>query len=280
MNASVRVRVGIHSGEGRLLDGDYVGLDVHRTARITDVGHGGQVVLSEAARALVSAALPPEAALRDLGEHRLKDLERPERLFQLVAPGIPADFPPLRSLDTRKHDLPAQVTSFVGRQRERDQLVELLGSCRLVTLTGPGGTGKTRLAIEVADGCIDAFADGVHFVPVATISDSDLVLPTVAARLGLREAPARPVRAVLIDYVEQRAMLVVLENFEQIVQAALTVRELLAAAPQLRVLVTSREPLRIAGEQEYPVPPLGLPNGHARRGAEEQRGVDSVRSAW
>jgi class 3 adenylate cyclase len=187
-DAAVGVRMGIHSGEGRLLDGDYVGLDVHRTARITDAGHGGQVVLSDAAHALAAAALPPEAELRDLGEHRLKDLERPERVFQLVAPGMPADFPPLRSLEKRQHDLPAQVTSFVGRQRERDQLVELLGSCRLVTLTGPGGTGKTRLAIEVADGCIDAFADGVHFVPLATISDADLVLPTVAARLGLREA--------------------------------------------------------------------------------------------
>jgi len=186
-NASVRVRMGVHRGEGRLLDGDYVGLDVHRTARITDAGHGGQVVLSDAAHVLAAAGLPPEAALRDLGEHRLKDLERPERVFQLVVPDLPADFPPLHSLEARQHDLPAQVTSFVGRQRERDQLVELLGSCRLVTLTGPGGTGKTRLAIEVADGCIDAFADGVHFVPLATISDADLVLPTVAAQLGLRE---------------------------------------------------------------------------------------------
>jgi class 3 adenylate cyclase len=251
-NASVRVRMGVHSGEGRLLGGDYVGLDVHRTARITDASHGGQIVVSEAAHALAAAALPPNAALRDLGEHRLKDLERPERVFQLVAPGMPADFPPLRSLEKRQHDLPAQVTSFVGRQRERDQLVELLGSRRLVTLTGPGGTGKTRLAIEVADGCIDAFPDGVHFVPLATISDADLVLPTVAARLGLREAPALPVRAALIDYMEQRAMLLVLDNFEQIIEAALTVGELLAVAPQLRVLVTSREPLRIAGEQEYP----------------------------
>jgi predicted ATPase/class 3 adenylate cyclase len=275
-NASVRVRMGVHSGEGRLLGGDYVGLDVHRTARITDASHGGQIVVSEAAHALAAAALPPNAALRDLGEHRLKDLERPERVFQLVAPGMPADFPPLRSLEKRQHDLPAQVTSFVGRQRERDQLVELLGSRRLVTLTGPGGTGKTRLAIEVADGCIDAFPDGVHFVPLATISDADLVLPTVAARLGLREAPALPVRAALIDYMEQRAMLLVLDNFEQIIEAALTVGELLAVAPQLRVLVTSREPLRIAGEQEYPVPPLSLPNGHAGRGADELRAVDSV----
>jgi predicted ATPase/class 3 adenylate cyclase len=275
-DASVRVRMGIHSGEGRLLDGDYVGLDVHRTARITDAGHGGQILLSDAAHALAAAALPPEAGLRDLGEHRLKDLERPERVFQLVAPGVPAYFPPLRSRETRQHDLPAQVTSFVGRQRERDQLVELLGSCRLVTLTGPGGTGKTRLAIEVADGCLDAFADGVHFVPLATISDADLVLPTVAAQFGLRDAPASPVREVLIDYVKQRQILLVLDNFEQIIDAAGTVGELLVAALRLSVLVTSREPLRIAGEQEYPVPPLGLPNGRAERGPEELRSVDSV----
>jgi predicted ATPase/class 3 adenylate cyclase len=275
-NASVRVRMGIHSGEGRLLDGDYVGLDVHRAARITDAGHGGQVVLSDAAHALAAASLPPEAALRDLGEHRLKDLERPERLFQLVAPGLPADFPPLRSLETRDHDLPAQVTSFVGRQRECDELEDLLTSSRLVTLTGPGGTGKTRLAIEVADGCIDAFADGVHFVPLATLSDADLVLPTVAAQLGLRAAPASPVRDVLIDYVKQRQILLVLDNFEQIIQAATTVGELLAAALRLRVLVTSREPLRIAGEQEYPVPPLALPSGRAGRAPDELRNVDSV----
>ena len=275
-NASVRVRMGIHSGEGRLLDGDYVGLDVHRTARITDVGHGGQVVLSDAAHALAAAALPPEAALRDLGEHRLKDLERPERVFQLVAQGMPADFPPLRSLEKRQHDLPAQVTSFVGRQRERDQLVELLGSCRLVTLTGPGGTGKTRLAIEVADGCIDAFADGIHFVPLATISDADLLLPTVAARLGLRVAPGSPVREALIDYVKQQQILLVLDNFEQIIEEAAAVGELLAAAVRLSVLVTSREPLRIAGEQEYPVPPLTLPNGRAWRSPDELRSVDSV----
>jgi hypothetical protein len=233
-------------------------------------------VLSDAAHALAAAALPPEAALRDLGEYRLKDLERPERVFQLIAPGMPADFPPLRSLEKRQHDLPAQIISFVGRQRERNQLVELLGSCRLVTLTGPGGTGKTRLAIEVADGCIDAFADGIHFVPLATISDADLVLPTAAARLGLREAPASPVREVLIDYVKQHQMLLILDNFEQIIEAAATVAELLAAALRLSVLVTSREPLRIAGEQEYPVPPLALPNGHAGRSPDELRSVDSV----
>jgi predicted ATPase/class 3 adenylate cyclase len=275
--AAVRVRMGIHSGEGRLLDGDYVGLDTHRTARITDAAHGGQVLLSDAARALAAAALPSGAALRDLGEHRLKDLERSERLFQLVAAGVPADFPPLRSLDTRQHDVPPQVTSFVGRQRESAELVELLSSCRLVTLTGPGGTGKTRLAIEVADGCVDAFADGVHFVSLATISDADLVLPTVAAQFGLREAaPASPAGEVLIDYVKQRQILLVLDNFEQIIEAAATVGELLAAALRLSVLVTSREPLRIAGEQEYPVPPLALPNGGVGRGPDGLRGVDSV----
>ena len=160
-DAVVRVRMGIHSGEGRLHGGDYVGLDVHRTARITAAGHGGQVVLSDAARVLSEGSLPPGATLRDLGEHQLKDLERPERLFQLVAPDLPAQFPPLRSVPGRPHNLPAQVTGFVGRARERQQLVDLLRSCRLLTLTGPGGTGKTRLAVEVAAGCVAAFGDGV-----------------------------------------------------------------------------------------------------------------------
>ena len=272
----VRVRMGIHSGEGRLLSGDYVGLDVHRTARITAAGHGGQVVLSDAARVLSEASLPPGATLRDLGEHRLKDLERVEHLFQLVAPDLPAQFPPLRSVPGRPHNLPAQITGFVGRARERQQLVDLLRSCRLLTLTGPGGTGKTRLAIEVAAGCGAAFGDGVHFVPLATITNPDLVIPTIATTFNLREGPARPVLDALIGHLGQRTMLLVLDNFEQIIDAAPVVGELLAAASQLTLLVTSREPLGIAGEQEFPVPPLRLPNGSARLGIEELRGVESV----
>ena len=275
-DAAVRVRMGIHSGEGRLHGGDYVGLDVHRTARITAAGHGGQVVLSDAARVLSEGSLPPRVILRDLGEHRLKDLERPERLYQLVAPDLPTQFPPLRSVPVRPHSLPIQVTGFVGRAQERMKLVELLHSCRLLTLTGPGGTGKTRLAIEVAAGCATAFSDGVEFVPLATITSPDLVIPTIAATFDLREGPARPVLDALIGHLSQRTMLLVLDNFEQIIDAAPAVGQLLAASPQLTLLVTSREPLGITGEQEFHVPPLALPTSGARLGIEELRGVESV----
>jgi predicted ATPase len=274
-DAVVRVRMGIHSGEGRLQGGDYVGLDVHRAARITAAGHGGQVVLSDAARVLSESSLPPGVTLRDLGEHRLKDLDRAEHLFQLVAPDLPAEFPPLRSV-TGPHNLPAQITGFIGRSQERLQLVELLRSCRLLTLTGPGGTGKTRLAIEVAAGCAAAFPDGVHFVPLATITNPELVMPTIAATFNLREVPARSALEALIGHLSQRSMLLVLDNFEQIIGAAPVVGELLTAASGLTVLVTSREPLGISGEQEFPVPPLRLPNVAADLQPEELRQVESV----
>jgi predicted ATPase/class 3 adenylate cyclase len=273
-DAAVLVRMGIHSGEGRLLDGDYVGLDVHRVARITSAGHGGQIIVSDAARALAEAALPNDVRLHDLGDHRLKDLERSEHLFQVVAPGLQPEFPPLRSLVTRPHNLPAQVSSFVGREREKDELLELLRASRLVTLTGPGGTGKTRLAIETAAAALDDCADGVFFVPLATISEVDLVVPTIATVLNIRESATSPILERLIEHLAGRALLLVLDNFEQVIDAAPTVSALLAATPRVKVLVTSREPLRVAGEQEFPVPPLTLPDDEA--GPQELLAVDSV----
>ncbi|MBA2275683.1 MAG: adenylate/guanylate cyclase domain-containing protein, partial [Chloroflexi bacterium] len=234
--ATVRVRMGLHTGEGRLLGGEYVGLDVHRTARIVTAGHGGQVVVSDAARALAEARLPPGASFRDLGEHRLKDIDRSEHLFQLAADGLATEFPPLRSLTGRPNNLPAQMTSFVGRDLEKQQLLEHLAASRLVTLTGPGGTGKTRLSLEAARALLDRFADGVYFVPLATISDPELLVITLAATLGVREGPARPIREGLIEYLRDRTILLVLDNFEQLLSAAPTVGELLAAAPRLRVL--------------------------------------------
>jgi predicted ATPase/class 3 adenylate cyclase len=271
----VRVRMGIHSGEGILLDNSYVGLDVHRAARITTSGHGGQVLLSDAARALAEGSLPEGVGLRDLGEHRLKDLERSEYLFQLEAHDLAAEFPPLRALGAR-HNLPAQVTGFVGRTREKQHVLELLGSSRLLTLTGSGGTGKTRLALEVAAASLDDFVDGIFFVPLAPISDADLVVPTVASTLGVRESPARPIRDALIEHLGERAVLLVLDNFEQLLAAAPTVGELLAAAPRVKALVTSREPLRISGEQEFPVPPLALPDVGAQTGLDELQAIDSA----
>ena len=274
--AVVDVRMGLHSGQGPRLGSTYVGLDVHRVARIAAAAHGGQIVLSDATRALAAPSLPTGVELRDLGAHRLKDLEGTERLFQLVSPDLPSDFPPLRSLGASRN-LPTELTSFVGREREKRELLELLGANRMVTLTGPGGTGKTRLSIEVAAASPDAPWEGVNFVELAPISDPELLIPTIAATLGVREIASRPIRDRLIERLRERSMLLVLDNFEQLTRAAPAVGDLIAAAPDLKVLVTSREPLRIPGEQEYPVPPLEVPDTQAETPLEQLLSVDSVR---
>ncbi|HEY5521421.1 MAG TPA: tetratricopeptide repeat protein [Candidatus Limnocylindrales bacterium] len=252
--AEVKVRMGIHTGEGALSDADYVGLDVHRAARIAAAGHGGQVLVSDATRALAGDSMPARAALRDLGEHRLKDLPAPIRLYQLVVDGLDSDFPPLRSLG--RGNLPATLTSFVGREREIADLGELLSRARLVTLTGPGGTGKTRLSIEVARKAEDGFPGGAWFIPLETITDPDLVLPAIGRGLGIKEDTSRPVLEALSDALRSRSVLLVLDNLEQVVDAAPQISSLLQAAPAPRVLCSSREALRVSGEQEYPVQPL------------------------
>src|SRR6266581_4498988 len=185
--ARIKVRMGLHTGEGTVVAGDYEGIDVHRAARIAAAGHGGQVVLSGTTAALARGARPEGVRLLDLGQHRLKDLEEPEHISQLVAPGLPADFPPIRSLDARPNNLPADLTTFVGRQAEMVSVMDLLGTNRLVTLTGPGGTGKTRLALHVASRVLHHFVDGVFFVPLASIADPSLVVPTIAEALGVKE---------------------------------------------------------------------------------------------
>jgi predicted ATPase/class 3 adenylate cyclase len=259
-DAPVRVRIGLHTGEGTLGARDYVGLDVHRAARIAGAGHGGQVLLSETTRSLTAASLPNEASLRDLGPHRLKDLERPEHLFQLVLADLPSDFPPPRTLDARPNNLPAQLTSFVGRGEELGDVTRLLGRTRLLTLTGPGGTGKTRLSLEVAARRLLDHADGVFFVELGPITDPSLVPSTIAGAMGVPEEAGRPVLDTLRDHLRDRDLLLVLDNFEQVVEAAPMVEELLAAAPGLTVMATSRVVLSVRGEQEYPVPPLHLPD--------------------
>ena len=191
--ARVRVRMGLHTGEGRPAaaesGADYVGIDVHRAARIAAAAHGGQVVLSAATRSLVHDALPDGASLKDLGTHRLKDFADPEPLHQLVLEGVPADFPPLRTLDRTANNLPGQLTTFIGREREVAEAARLLGDgTRLLTLTGPGGTGKTRLSIEIASELLDRFPDGVYWVPLAPLADPALVVPTIATSLGLQDS--------------------------------------------------------------------------------------------
>jgi predicted ATPase/class 3 adenylate cyclase len=260
--AVLRVRMGIHTGEPILVADDYAGLDVHRAARICAAGHGGQVLLSQATRDLLGAELPFGAGLRDLGDYRLKDLSRSERLFQLAIPGLPAEFPALGALGPGNVHLPVQLTSFVGRQRELAEARTLLQrkEVRLLTLTGPGGTGKTRLAVQVAGELQGSFPGGVFFVALAPVNDPGLIVPTIAKALGIRETAGESLLESLTRHVGDRRLLLVLDNFEQVLSAASAVVDLLAACPRLTVLATSRAVLHVSGEQVYPVPPLSLPD--------------------
>src|ERR687895_1374711 len=258
--AAVRVRIGLHTGSVTIAGGSYAGLDVHRAARIMAAAHGGQVLLSEVTRALAAEALSEVVTTRDLGEHRLKDLDSAERLHQLVAPGLATDFPPIRTADAVRMNLPVQPTSFLGREREIGEVSTLLENARLVTLTGPGGTGKTRLAIECGARLADQFPAGVWFVPLAPIVDSDLVPMAVAQALRAPEHPGRTPLERVLDLLGQQESLMLLDNFEQVTDAAGTVASLMAGAPRLAMLVTSRFVLHLAGEQEYPVPPLAVPD--------------------
>jgi class 3 adenylate cyclase len=259
---TVRVRMGIHTGEPTMVAQDYAGLDVHRAARICSAAHGEQVLLSESTRALLGEDLPSEVGLRDLGEHRLKDLTDPQRLYQLIIPGLPADFPALRVAGAHLLSIPAQLSSFVGRQGELAEARKLLerSEVRLLTLTGPGGTGKTRLAVQAAAELVGAFSDGVVFVELAPVTDPGLVAPAIAQALKVREAPGQTLLESLTQHISDRRLLLVLDNFEQVLSAAPLVVELLVACLRLKVLVTSRAVLHVSGEHAYPVPPLSLPD--------------------
>ena len=255
----VRVRMGLHAGEAQGSAAGLVGLDINRAARIAAAAHGGQVVVSDAVRSLVSADLGEGISLRGLGSHRLKDLREPQPLCQVVADGLRLDFPPLRSLDARPNNLPTQLTSFVGRERELAEAGGLLESNRLVTLTGPGGTGKTRLSLQVAANAAERYPDGVFFVPLETVREAGLVASRIASTIGLAEAGARTADVVLREWLAGKQVLLVLDNFEQVIDAGPVVSELLRDVPGLSALVTSRAALRVSGEQEYPVPGLPTP---------------------
>jgi predicted ATPase/class 3 adenylate cyclase len=257
----LRVRMALHTGSADERGGDYFGPPVNRVARLLSAGHGGQVLLSSATQELVRDTLPEGARLRDLGERRLKDLFRPERVFQLIAPDLPASYPPLKTLDARMNNLPAQPTPLVGRERELKEVCDLLRTegLRLLTLTGPGGIGKTRLGLQVAAELLDEFEDGVFFVALAPIIDPALVASAIAEPLGVVEAGDQPLKEGLKDYLRRKELLLLMDNFEQVLGGAPLVGELLSACPKFKVLATSRSVLRIYGEQEYPVPPLELP---------------------
>jgi predicted ATPase/class 3 adenylate cyclase len=267
----ILVRMGIHTGEAELTPAGPVGLDVHRAARIAAVAHGGQVLLSETTAALVKDSLPAGAALLDLGVHRLKDLGRPERLFQLASDGLRSGFPPLRSLGnpTLLNNLPAELSTFIGREDELKDIRSLVDSARLVTLTGAGGSGKTRLGLQVAADLLDATDDGVWLVEFATVTDPATVPAAIAAVLGVVGQPGRPALAALIDALAPQHPLIVLDNCEHLIDAcASTADAILRRCPGVHLLATSREPLGISGETIYRVPPMSLP------------AVDDGRSAW
>jgi predicted ATPase/class 3 adenylate cyclase len=263
----LRVRMGLHSGEAQQRGNDYFGPAVIRSARIMAVGHGGQVLLSAASAALVADQLPDGAALVDLGAHRLKDLGRPEELFQLVHPALPQDFPPLAAPDRRPNNLPTQTTTFIGRELELREIRAHIEreSVRLLTLTGPGGTGKTRLALRVAADEIDRFDDGVFFIDLSAFRDAQAVMAGIARTIGLTETADQSLLDELKRQLHDQHVLLVLDNFEQVMEAAPTAVELLSDCPGLKLLVTSREALHVRGEQLYAVPPLSLPKAAGER---------------
>jgi len=260
--APLGVRIALHTGEADFRDGDYYGSAVNRCARLRSAAHGGQTLLSRATHDLVRDNLPAGVELLDLGEHRLKDLQRPEHIFQLVVQGLPSSFPPLNALDVRPNNLPARQSSMVGREEELAAVQGLLRreDAGLLTLTGPGGVGKTRLALQVAAELIDEFQDGAYLVDLTPVHDPSLVPSAIAQTLGVRDSGGQPAVDNLKEYLRDKCMLLVLDNFEHLVQAAPLVAQLLATSQRLRVLVTSRAALHVRGEQEFTVSTLRLPD--------------------
>jgi len=256
-NEVIRIRMGLHTGEPTPTADGYVGLDMHRAARVTAAAHGGQVLLSQTTRDLLPENLDG-LTFRDLGDHRLKDLTGPQRLHQLCIEGLAVDFPPPRTIEGRVTNLPAQPTPLVGREAELEALRTLLRdeNTRMVTLTGPGGTGKTRLALQAAADLVDEFPDGVYGVLLAPINDPELVPLELARVLGVEESPSLSLTEALKAELGERRVLILFDNFEHVGPAADLLSDLLAACGRLKMLVTSREPLRIAAERQFPVPPL------------------------
>lgn len=267
--AALAVRIGLHTGAPTLVDGAYVGLDVHRAARIAAAGHGGQILLSQTTRDLCDEVLPPSIALRDLGEARLKDLPRPEHLYQVVAPDLIHSFPPLKTLDHVRVHLPAQPTPLLGRQDVIERVTAQLAQedTRILTLMGPGGIGKTRVALAVAERLADEFPDGVYFVALSTLTDPALVPETIAQTLGLRSTAGASAEETLEDSLIEQRTLLAMDNFESVVAAAPMLARLIGACPRVKALVTSRTPLRLRGEHEFLIPPLETPGATTWVGA-------------
>jgi len=276
--AGVRVRMGVHTGQVLLTHGDYAGLAVHQAARIAGAAHGGQVLLSATTAALVGAELPRGVTLLDLGEHRLKDLDRPHRLMQLCHPDLAQEFPPPRTLEVVRHNLPVQTSSFVGREQDLAAVAKMLAAGRLVSLLGPGGTGKTRLSYQVAAESVSDFPGGIWVTELAPVLEQVAVALAVLASLGLREEPGHEPTETVVAHLRDRQALVILDNCEQVIAGAAELTQiLLERCPALRVLVTSREALHLPGEAVYQVPGLSLPPADLPDYLEALADADAVR---
>src|SRR5687767_8746260 len=257
----IKVRMGLHAGEAEVRASDYHGQALNRAARIMSAGHGGQILLSSITAELAREHLPADVSLQDLGEHHLRDLVRPEHLFQLLAPDLQIEFPAIKSLNSLPNNLPPQLTTFIGREREMQEARKLLASTRLLTLIGPGGTGKTRLSLQLAADQLSEFKDGVWLVELAPLSDPTFIPSTIASVLELHEVPGIPLMSIIIDYLRAKQLLLILDNCEHLVEASAQIADqLLHACPQLKIIASSREALGIDGETVYRVPSLSMPD--------------------
>ena len=277
--APVKVRMGVHTGQAEFQEnGTYQGyLTLSHVQRLMSAAHGGQVLLSLAAEKLVRDEMPKGVSLRDMGERRLKDVVRTEHIYQLVVTGLPSDFPPIKTLDRHLHNLPAQMTSFVGRETELAEISQALSAHRLVTLTGSGGAGKSRLSLQVGMNCLQQFPDGVWLVELAPVTDPALVPQTLLSTFNLREDRHRSVLSVLIDFLHAKTLLLVLDNCEHLIDACARISDsLLQACPKMRILASSREALGISGELAYRVPSLNTPNPEQLPSLEQLEKVDSI----
>ncbi len=279
-NTPIKVRMGIHTGKAEIQDsGDYSGyLTLSRVQRLMSAGHGQQTLISHETQQLLAGELPAGVSLRDLGEHQLKDLIRPEHIYQVNGADLPSDFPALKALDARLNNLPTQLTPFIGREHEIASVLGLIRNpdVRLVTLTGAGGTGKTRLSLQVASAVLDHFPDGIYFVPMAETADLDLAVSRIAQVLEVREGSGRYLIDTLKDFLGDKTLLLVLDNFEQLAGAASLTTDLLVAAPKLKLLISSRILLRVRGEHEFPVMPLDIPDPNNLPALEQLQQNESV----
>lgn len=274
----LRVRMAVHTGEAESRDNDFFGPSLNRVARLLSSGHGGQILLTQASFELVRDALPKGIESRFLGEHRLRDLERPESIYQLMGADLPSEFPPLKSLSELPNNLPLQVTSFVGREKELAEVEALIRKNRLVTFTGSGGTGKTRLSMQAGAELLPDFEDGVWLVELAPLTEPDLVPQTVAASLKVREEPGRPLLETLVSHLKEKNLLLILDNCEHLLDASARLADAIGKqCPRVHLVATSREPLAIHGEQVYRVPSLSTPDPKKKESAESLGQYEAVR---